>query len=112
LSSSEEKLKQIAKDAGVDENHKLVAGLLRQIELKKAAILKKQGSGEGAAGGITFEKDIAPIIVARCLRCHGDDNPRGGLQMDTFGGIVAGCGGKLVVPGNAGASMLVQRIMA
>jgi len=109
LTESEQKLKQIAKDAGVDENHKLISGLLKQIELRKAALTKRQ---TGADSGPSFEKDVAPILVARCLNCHGDDNPRGGLRMDTFGGIVQGCGGRLIVPGNPNGSMMMQRINA
>lgn len=109
LTESEQKLKQIAKDAQVDESHKLISGLLKQIELRKAALTKRQ---TGADGGPSFEKDVAPILVARCLNCHGDDNPRAGLRLDTFGAIVQGCGGRLIVPGNPNTSMLMQRINA
>ena len=49
--------------------------------------------------------------MKNCLGCHGDD-AQGGLTFDTFAGIVAGCGGKLIVPGNPQASILMQKIQA
>lgn len=112
LNEAEKKLRQIAKDAEIDENHKLIAGLLKQIELKKGTLQKKHSGADGKGGGISFEKEVAPILVARCLTCHGETDPRADLRLNTFGGIVQGCGGKLVVPGNPNASMLVRRITA
>ncbi|HTI49620.1 MAG TPA: c-type cytochrome domain-containing protein, partial [Planctomycetaceae bacterium] len=112
LDDSEQKLKQLARDAGVDDNHKAIAPLLKQIELKRAALAKKPAGGEGRSGGAGFETEVAPILVARCLTCHGETNPRGGLRLDTFGEIVKGCGGKLVVPKFPQESVLVQRITA
>src|SRR5262249_1108427 len=95
LDEAENKLKDAAKGAGIDEPHKLLPGLFRQIEQKREAIVKKRGAGaaakSGAAGGAgDFARDVAPILVARCLRCHGEDNQRGDLRVDTFGGSVKG----------------------
>jgi hypothetical protein len=116
LDDAEKKLKDAARDAEIDENHKLISGLFRQIEQKREAIAKKRGAGAagnaaGRAGG--FERDVAPILVARCVRCHGEDNQRGDLRMDTFGGIVkGGASGAIIVQGNPGQSVLVQRLTA
>lgn len=115
LDEAEKKLKEAAKEAGIDESHKLVSGVLRQIEQKRELLAKKRGGGGAAAaagGAGAFERDVAPVLVSRCLRCHGNDNQRGGLRMDTFEGIVAGAGGQLVVPGKPGQSLLVMRITA
>jgi hypothetical protein len=114
VEDADQKLKQIAKDSG-DDNNKLITGLLKQVEQHRDAIAKKRGGGgaAGGAGSTSFEKDVAPILVNRCLRCHGDDNPRANLRMDTFGGIIAGSsGGALVVPGKPQESLLVERITA
>jgi hypothetical protein len=113
LSEAENKLKKIGKDAG-DENNKLITGLLRQIELKKTALARREAPAKGAAGaagGLSFENDIAPILVKNCLSCH-DDTASGGLKFDTFAALAAGCGGKLVVPGNPDASLLTRRLIA
>jgi len=107
LNELEEKVRQVGRDAQ-DEKNKQVEALLKQIEQKRAALHKKRGGG---AGGASFEKDVAPILVKNCLRCHGDD-ARGGLRFDTFQGIVDGCGGKLVVPGNPAGSVLLMRVTA
>lgn len=117
LDAAHDKLRQIGREAGIDENHKLVAGLYRQIEQKRDSIAKKRGAGGGgaaAAGGAgAFERDVAPLLVSRCLRCHGSDNPRAGLRMDTFEGIVqGGADGQLVVPGKPAQSLLVLRLTA
>jgi hypothetical protein len=113
LADAEAKLKKIGKDAG-DENNKLITGLLRQIELKKTALARREAPAKGAggaAGALAFEKDIAPILVKNCLGCH-DDTASGGLKFDTFAALAAGCGGKLVVPGNPDASLLTRRLIA
>jgi len=112
LTEAETKLKKIGKDAG-DENNKLITGLLRQIELKKAALARRDAPAKGAAGAgaISFEKEIAPILVKNCMGCH-DDTASGGLKFDTFAALAAGCGGKLVVPGNPDGSILTRRLVA
>lgn len=116
LKECEQKLKQTAKDAGIDEGNKLVAVHLKKVEQLRETLTKKRPAAAAAAGGgaaVTFERDVAPILAARCLNCHGANNPRGRLRMDTFGGIVAGgAGGALLVPGKPGESALVLRISA
>ncbi|MSR56548.1 MAG: hypothetical protein EXS05_02610 [Planctomycetaceae bacterium] len=112
LSESEKRLKDIAKEAGVEVSHKLVAVAFSQIEKQRAILAKKQKGSDGAAGAGPFEKEVAPLVVARCLKCHGADDPKANLSLATFGGIVAGCGGKLVVPGNPESSILYQRLTA
>jgi hypothetical protein len=115
VEDADQKLKQVAKDAGIEESNKLVSGLLKQVEQHREAIAKKRGGGEApaaGAAGVSFEKDVAPILASRCLGCHGDENARGDLRLDTFGGIIAGSGGALVVPGKPQESVLVERITA
>jgi cytochrome c553 len=112
LDEAEQKLKQVAKDAGIEESDKLVAALLKQVEQQRAALAKKRGGG-AAGGGGAFERDVAPILAARCLTCHGSDNPRANLRIDTFAGIIkGGDSGPIVVPDNPAESLLIQRISA
>lgn len=33
---------------------------------------------------VSFRRDIAPILVQRCLACHGDREPQGEYQLATF----------------------------
>lgn len=107
LDEAEKKLKAIAKDAEVDENHKQLARHFGDVEKHRALLTKKQ---KGAGGPGPFETEVAPILVARCVKCHGQDDPKAGLSLATFEGLKSGCGGKLVVPGNPNASMLLVRL--
>jgi hypothetical protein len=39
-----------------------------------------------------FEKQVRPILAARCYECHSEDQdePKGGLRVDSRGGLLAG----------------------
>ncbi|MBS0265767.1 MAG: hypothetical protein JSS02_27800, partial [Planctomycetes bacterium] len=37
-----------------------------------------------------FEKKVRPILVARCLECHGDKKQESGLRLDSRTAIVKG----------------------
>ncbi len=57
---------------------------------------------------VTFENDIAPILKASCLNCHGAERPRGDLQLDTLEHVLAGGrDGKMIVPGDSAKSLIV-----
>src|SRR5688572_18562605 len=38
----------------------------------------------------SFRKDIAPVLVQKCLTCHDREKAKGGYRMDTFAGILGG----------------------
>src|SRR2546422_1673568 len=58
-----------------------------------------------------FEKDIAPIFKARCIRCHNDRARTSGLSLESQGGILAGGNrGAVVEPGKPDASRLIQAV--
>lgn len=57
--------------------------------------------------GLTFEKDIHPILDAHCVRCHGDQRPKAGLRLDSLEGVLKGSKDhKVVVPGQSDKSRL------
>jgi hypothetical protein len=61
-----------------------------------------------AAKGLTYEKDIKPLLDASCTRCHGQDRPKAGLQLTSLDGLLkGGKEGKVVVPGDSTKSILV-----
>lgn len=39
---------------------------------------------------VDFQKQIAPILVTHCLKCHSGDSPKGGLDLTSREGIVRG----------------------
>ena len=58
--------------------------------------------------GVTFEKDIHPIFEDACTRCHGDQRPKGGLQLTTLeGALKGGKDGKMIVAEHSDKSPLV-----
>ncbi|HEV7925066.1 MAG TPA: c-type cytochrome domain-containing protein [Verrucomicrobiae bacterium] len=57
---------------------------------------------------LTFDKDIAPLFKASCVRCHGSQRPRRNLRLDTLEGVLkGGAQGKMVIPGDSKNSLLV-----
>ncbi|GDY09663.1 MAG: DUF1549 domain-containing protein [Planctomycetota bacterium] len=60
-----------------------------------------------------FESDIAPILEARCLKCHGDGKLEAGLDLRRrFLIVKGGDSGAGLVEGNPDESLLLQKIDA
>lgn len=58
--------------------------------------------------GLTYTKDIRPLLEASCLRCHGEQRPKGGLRLDSLEALLKGGeDGKVVVAGDSKKSLLV-----
>lgn len=58
--------------------------------------------------GVTYEKDIRPILAQSCIRCHGERNPKGKLRLDTLEAVLKGGeDGKAVEKGNSAKSKIV-----
>jgi hypothetical protein len=59
-----------------------------------------------------FEKRVRPILVERCLECHGDiDKPQGNLRLDAQEHWLAGGdSGPALVAGRAAESLLIKAI--
>jgi len=66
----------------------------------------------GAQKPVDFKKEIAPILAARCLECHGPEKQRGGYRLDSRAlAMDAGDTGKKgIVPGKSAESSVVARI--
>jgi hypothetical protein len=56
---------------------------------------------------VTYEKDIAPLLKASCVRCHGSERPKAHLRLDSKEGILKGGEDKVVVAGNSAKSLIV-----
>ena len=58
-----------------------------------------------------FEKRVRPILVERCLGCHGPKKQKGELRLDSRAGVLAGgSSGPAVEPGKTESSLLVSAI--
>ncbi len=64
------------------------------------------------AGGVDYFRDIKPILEANCYSCHQGAKVKGGLRLDErVAALRGGTGdGPAIVPGQAKASPLFQRI--
>jgi len=61
--------------------------------------------------GVTFAKDIKPLMDASCTRCHGDKEHKGGIRLTTREGALAGGKeGKIITPGDSAKSQIVIAI--
>lgn len=103
------------KDAEYPANDRQVAGLRKALETQKAALEKAMGGGKGPAanGGISFAKDVAPILADKCGTCHSADRRAGGLCLESYAALEqGGTSGPLLVPGNPNNSLLMARLAA
>lgn len=65
-----------------------------------------------SAAGPSWSRDIAPILAANCVACHGPDKRKGELALHRPDALLAGGeSGPAVVPGDATASLLLQRAL-
>jgi hypothetical protein len=57
-----------------------------------ALILASQGAGASRAAdepaGVSFTKDVAPILLKHCQACHGMPEPKGGFQVSNYNLLV------------------------
>lgn len=58
--------------------------------------------------GLTFDKDIQPLLQAACVRCHGEDKQESELRLDSLDMLMLGGeNGKVVVAADSKASPLL-----
>jgi hypothetical protein len=58
-----------------------------------------------------FETDVAPILRNHCVKCHGGDERKGGLDLRTVDAMIhGGDGGAALVRGNSGESLILERV--
>jgi mono/diheme cytochrome c family protein len=61
-----------------------------------------------AARTIDFARDVQPLLLQRCARCHARGRDRGGFSFETRDLLVkGGDGGPAIVPGDSANSLLI-----
>src|SRR5690349_841970 len=61
---------------------------------------------------VSFEKHIAPIFAAHCIKCHGPTKQQGGLRFDSASGALrkGDSGEPAILPANPAASEVLRRV--
>src|SRR5262245_35509079 len=60
---------------------------------------------------IDFALDVQPLLVGRCVRCHGPKKAEGGLRLDRKSDALAGGNsGRAFEPGKSAASRLIRYV--
>ena len=63
------------------------------------------------AGSVDFARDVQPILVAKCVDCHGGAKQKGGLRLDGPAALKGGDSGQpLLVAGDAGKSHVLKLV--
>lgn len=112
LDEAEATLKKVQEAAGLKDDDRIIAGYKRTIDIQRKVLAKVQGAGKPQDdAGVSFAKDVAPILEKNCTRCHGGDRSNGNLRVDTFAGMKkGGASGPLLVRGNATGSLIMARL--
>jgi len=70
-----------------------------------------QGAGPPSEGDTFFEKEVRPLFISKCLKCHGEAKAKGGLRLDSQSSILRGGDlGPAIVPGNPDESRLIKAV--
>lgn len=63
--------------------------------------------------GVVFEKNVLPILEAKCFSCHGNEKVEANLRLDSRERVLQGGeSGKVIVPGDVESSYLFDLIEA
>ncbi len=58
--------------------------------------------------GVSYTKDVQPILKSTCFGCHGEQRQKGALRLDTLEmALKGGKSGAVIVPGKSEKSVLV-----
>jgi hypothetical protein len=76
-------------------------------------LVATDATAQESPAAIGFARQIRPILVARCSRCHGSNEQEAGLRLDIrTRALAGGDAGAVIIPGAADKSELIQRISA
>jgi mono/diheme cytochrome c family protein len=70
-----------------------------------------KGASAPAVSEVSFSRDLAPVFE-QCVGCHGDRNPRGGINIESFSSLMrGGTNGSPVSAGNPSGSLLIEKLL-
>src|SRR5262245_18188082 len=68
--------------------------------------------GAAPAGDVDFETEVRPILTTHCVKCHGPEQHKGGLRLDSKAAALRGGDSTdhVIVPGKSARSDLLRRV--
>ncbi len=86
----------------------IICTFLGVLVLISAPVLAAEPSAEDLE---FFEKEIRPILVQSCQKCHGDRKQEGGLRLDSQAALLkGGDSGPALVAGKPDESLLIEAV--
>jgi hypothetical protein len=86
----------------------LLAALLFLSVLDPRVLADETRQAERAA---QFEREIRPVLVSKCIQCHGEEKQEGGLRLDSRAGLLRGGeSGSILVAGKPDESPLIDAL--
>jgi hypothetical protein len=83
-----------------------------QPAAESTSAVQEPAPAESEAASVSFANDIVPILEAKCIKCHGVESKKEGLDLRTYDDILKGSrNGPVIVPGNANESLFVTLII-
>ena len=76
-----------------------------------SAALSMSASADSPADSEAFEKEVRPLLVEHCLKCHGVEKQKAGLRLDSRKAMLdGGESGAAIVAGRPDESLLITAI--
>ncbi|HEX8915382.1 MAG TPA: DUF1553 domain-containing protein [Humisphaera sp.] len=77
----------------------------------RAADAPAPAAGSSAGGAVDFNRDVKPILAAKCYDCHGPAKQKGGIRLDAASALKGGDSGlPLFVAGKPAESHLIKLV--
>jgi len=92
----------------------LLGFVLQAPAQQKTVAAKTPAKDTSRVSGISYKKDVFPILKMHCLPCHTEDqmNPSD-LYLDSYDGLMAGGKhGKALLPGKADSSLIIKKLLS
>jgi mono/diheme cytochrome c family protein len=84
----------------------MIAATLPKKERPKIDVVKASGKES-----VKYSRDIASVISTQCTSCHGGQNPRAQLSLETFARLLRGSNnGVILTPGKPAESEIIKRL--
>ena len=86
-------------------------GAVVAFQLAAAPPVSEKHAAEMGRGLLLFKSDVRAVLKQHCVKCHGGDKTRGGLDLTTRASLLKGGDeGVVIIPGKAKESLLFRLI--